>query len=71
MHIDRSRVAMMDISKFIQEAKEKREYSDYRIETENYILMKRELFEKLEKHLNEALREMQCVNTAKTERTLN
>lgn len=58
MRIDRSRVAMMDISKFNQEAKEKREYYDYRIETENYVLMKRELFEKIEKHLNEALRDM-------------
>lgn len=58
VNIDRSRVALMDISKFNQEAKEKREYSDYRIETENYVLMKRELFDKLEKHLSEALREM-------------
>lgn len=47
MHINKSEMSMMDIVKFKNEAKESREYKDYLIETENYVLMKKELYEKL------------------------
>ena len=47
MYIDKRATSLMDISRFAKEAKQKRNYIDYAIETENYVLMKKELYEKL------------------------
>lgn len=49
MYIDKRIMGMMDISKFFDEAKQNREYIDYAIKTENYVLMKKELYEKFMK----------------------
>lgn len=48
MHINKAETSMMDISRFANESKQSREYRDYIIETENYVLMKKELYEELE-----------------------
>lgn len=48
MHINKAEMSMMDISRFVNESKQRREYRDYVIETENYMLMKKELYEELE-----------------------
>ena len=47
MRIDERMVSMMDISRFVNESKQSRNYIDYAIETESYVLMKKELYEKL------------------------
>lgn len=48
MHINKAEMSTMDISRFLNESKQNREYRDYIIETENYVLMKKELYEELE-----------------------
>lgn len=48
MHINKAEMSIMDISRFLNESKQSREYRDYIIETENYVLMKKELYEELE-----------------------
>lgn len=48
MHINKAETSMMDISRFANESKQSREYRDYIIETENYVIMKKELYEELE-----------------------
>lgn len=48
MYINKAEMSMMDISRFANESKQSREYRDYIIETENYVLMKKELYEELE-----------------------
>ena len=47
MLIDSSKMSMMDISKFVNEAKILREYKDFIIETESYVLMTKPMFERL------------------------
>ena len=60
MHINKAETRMMDISRFVNESKQGREYRDYIIETENYVLMKKELYEELEMNgfVTSALRKM-------------
>lgn len=48
MHINKAETSMMDISRFVNESKQGREYRDYIIETESYVLMKKELYEEME-----------------------
>ena len=47
MLIDSSKMSMMDISRFVNEAKISREYKDFIIETESYVLMTKPMFERL------------------------
>lgn len=47
MYINKADMSMMDISRFVREAKEKRAYKDYAVETENYVLLKREGYQRL------------------------
>ena len=47
MLIDSSKMSMMDISRFVNEAKISREYKDFIIETESYVLMTKPMFEHL------------------------
>lgn len=47
MYINKAEMSIMDISKFNREMKDKREYLNYRIETENYVLMKKKYYEEL------------------------
>ena len=48
MYTNKAEMSIMDISRFANESKQSREYRDYIIETENYVLMKKELYEELE-----------------------
>lgn len=47
MLVDTSRMSVMDISRFINESKTKREYKDFVIETDSYALMTRLMYERL------------------------
>ena len=47
MLVDTSRMSVMDISRFINESKTKREYKDFVIETDSYALMTKPMYERL------------------------
>ena len=47
MLVDSSRMSVMDISKFVNESNTFREYKDFRIETDSYVLMTKPMFEHL------------------------
>ena len=47
MLVDTSKMSVMDIFRFINESKIKREYKDFRIETNSYVLMTKPMFEHL------------------------
>lgn len=47
MLIDSSKMSVMDISRFINESKKRREYKDFVIETDSYVLMTKPMFEHL------------------------
>lgn len=47
MHINKAEMSLMDISRFVNESKRERDYRNYIIETENYVLMKKELYDKI------------------------
>lgn len=47
MHINKAEMSPMDISRFVNESKRERDYRNYIIETENYVLMKKELYDKI------------------------
>lgn len=47
MLIDSSKMSVMDISRFINESKIKREYKDFVIETDSYALMTKPMYERL------------------------
>ena len=47
MLVDTSIMSVMDISKFVNESKTKREYKDFVIETDSYALMTKPMYERL------------------------
>ena len=47
MLVDTSIMSVMDISRFINESKIKREYKDFVIETDSYALMTKPMYERL------------------------
>ena len=47
MLVDTSRMSVMDISRFVNESHTFREYKDFRIETDSYVLMTKPMFERL------------------------
>lgn len=47
MLVDSSKMSVMDISRFINESKTRREYNDFVIETDSYALMTKPMFEHL------------------------
>ena len=47
MLIDSSKMSVMDISRFINESKTRREYKDFVIETDSYVLMTKPMYERL------------------------
>lgn len=47
MLVDTSIMSVMDISRFIDESKIKREYKDFVIETDSYALMTKPMYERL------------------------
>ena len=47
MLIDSSNMSIMDISRFVNESKTKREYKDFVIETDSYALMTKPMYERL------------------------
>ena len=47
MLVDTSKMSVMDISRFINESKTKREYKDFVIETDSYALMTKPMYERL------------------------
>ena len=47
MLVDTSKMSVMDISRFINESKTKREYKDFAIETDSYALMTKPMYERL------------------------
>lgn len=47
MLIDSSKMSMIDISRFVNESKISKEYKDFIIETESYVLMTKPMFERL------------------------
>lgn len=47
MLIDSSKMSIMDISRFVNESKTKREYKDFVIETDSYALMTKPMYERL------------------------
>ena len=47
MLVDTSRMSVMDISRFINESKTRREYKDFVIETDSYALMTKPMYERL------------------------
>ena len=47
MLVDTSRMSVMDISRFVNESKTKREYKDFVIETDSYALMTKPMYERL------------------------
>ena len=47
MLIDSSKMSVMDISRFVNESHTFREYKDFRIETDSYVLMTKPMFERL------------------------
>ena len=47
MLIDSSKMSVMDISRFVNESNKFREYKDFVIETDSYVLMTKPMFEHL------------------------
>lgn len=47
MLVDSSKMSVMDISRFVNESHTFREYKDFRIETDSYVLMTKPMFERL------------------------
>lgn len=47
MIVDSSKMSVMDISRFVNESHTFREYKDFRIETDSYVLMTKPMFERL------------------------
>ena len=47
MYTNKAEMSMMDISRFANESKQSREYRDYIIETENYVLMKKGIIRRI------------------------
>lgn len=47
MLVDSSRMSVIDIFRFINESKIKREYKDFVIETDSYVLMTKPMYERL------------------------
>lgn len=47
MLVDTSRMSVMDISRFVNESKISREYKDFVIETDSYVLMTKPMYERL------------------------
>lgn len=47
MLVDTSIMSVMDISRFINESKTRREYKDFVIETDSYALMTKPMYERL------------------------
>lgn len=47
MLVDSSRMSVIDIFRFINESKIKREYKDFVIETDSYALMTKPMYERL------------------------
>ena len=47
MLIDSSKMSVMDISRFVNESHTFREYKDFRIETDSYVLMTKPMFDRL------------------------
>lgn len=47
MLVDSSRMSVIDIFRFINESKIKREYKDFVIDTDSYVLMTKPMFERL------------------------
>lgn len=47
MLIDSSKMSVMDISRFVNESNKFREYKDFRIETDSYVLMTKPMFDRL------------------------
>ena len=47
MLVDSSKMSVMDISRFVNESKTKREYKDFVIETDSYALMTKPMYERL------------------------
>lgn len=47
MLIDSSKMSIMDISRFVNESHTFREYKDFRIETDSYVLMTKPMFDRL------------------------
>ena len=47
MLIDSSNMSIMDISRFVNESHTFREYKDFRIETDSYVLMTKPMFDRL------------------------
>ena len=47
MLIDSSKMSMIDISRFVNESKISREYKDFVIETDSYVLMTKPMYERL------------------------
>jgi len=47
MYINKADMSMMDISRFVRESKVNRTYKDYAIETESYVLLKKEEYQRL------------------------
>ena len=47
MLIDSSIMSVMDISRFVNESNTFREYKDFRIETDSYVLMTKQMFDRL------------------------
>ena len=47
MLIDSSKMSVMDISRFVNESNKFREYKDFVIETDSYVLMTKPMYERL------------------------
>ena len=47
MLIDSSKMSMIDISRFVNESHTFREYKDFRIETDSYVLITKSMFDRL------------------------
>lgn len=47
MLVDSSRMSVIDIFRFINESKTRREYKDFVIETDSYALMTKPMYERL------------------------
>lgn len=63
MRKDNNGMSLIDISKFVNESKQERKYHDYFIETDNYVLMQKKLYEKLmESQVNWTATENKLVN---------
>ena len=47
MLIDSSKMSVMDISRFVNESHTFREYKDFRIEIDSYVLITKSMFDRL------------------------